>query len=110
MAKAKTKKAPKTKPAKKPPANAGQTEIAGTERPDAVPEIDEAAASYFSLNNKLKTLKDKVAAARQALAGRMVDHKLAKYTWIDGEIRKICTFDTVGQVKLRNAKKDEADE
>ena len=105
MAKAKTKKAPKTKPA-----NADQTTIAGTERPDAIPEIDEAAKIYFDLNRKRKALKDKTDAARQSLASRMVENKIAKYTWIDGELRKVITFDTVGQVKLRNPKKDEEDE
>lgn len=84
-----------------------QREIPGTERPAAIPEIDEAAAKYFALNEERKKLVDQASDARALLAKRMNERKISKYIWIDGDQRKVCVVETQSDVKMRNPQRGE---
>jgi hypothetical protein len=90
--------------------NKNQTFIPGTERPDAIEELDEAARNWRDALADLEEAKNAADAAKAECHALMKENKLPKYIAEDGEWVRVLTYETKGQIKMRKPKKDEADE
>lgn len=62
------------------PKEVKQAHLEGME-PPSVPEIEEAAETYYSLNDKSWNLRSKVEEAREALLEKMKEHELTIYEY-----------------------------
>ena len=90
--------------------NKNQAEIPGTERPDAIEEIDNAGRSWRDAQIEFNQAKEKLELAKNECHAAMKRNDLDKYVLVDGDWTRVLTYETVGQIKMRKPKKDEADE
>lgn len=87
-----------------------QTRIPGTERPDEVPQIDEAACAWRDALKAKEAANAAIEEARSEVHALMLEHRIDKYIVEDGDWVRVVTFKTEGKVKLRKPKKSETDE
>lgn len=68
-----------------------QLEIAGTERPNKVKDVDEAAEAYVEVRDKRMALTKKEAEKKSALIEVMKKHNLTAYEDLDADPQLLVT-------------------
>lgn len=87
-----------------------QTEIPGTQPPDAVEAIDEAVEAIMSVEESLARVKAKVVTARAVLLGLMIEHKRSTYVYRDGTYKHTWTCKAERQLKHKQESEAKAEE
>ena len=89
--------------AKKRRTSREQLKIAGTERPDRVPELDALADEYRDMHEQEKAFKEIREACAEELIAVLQQRGLARYVYEDkyGQLQEVTIADLTVKVQIR---------
>lgn len=89
-----------------------QLQIAGTERPDDIDEVDVAIESYLSAKAERQKLQEEEREALQLIQSLLQENRRKRYVYVDGEWTFTCTLEAKTKLRFKRerVKQDESDE